>query len=66
MLLVRSLNHVAIALIDAGGMTAYLAVLERCLVLAREQHLLPELREDADQPRRGALSERPRQGCGDE
>lgn len=42
-LLNRSLNSVAIVLVDAGGVTAYLALVERCVVLAREHHLLPEL-----------------------
>lgn len=42
-LLNRSLNMLAIMLVDAGSPTAYRAVLERCISLAREERLLPEL-----------------------
>ncbi len=41
--LIRSLNGLAIMLVDAGSPTAYIAVLERCISLAREHRLLNEL-----------------------
>ncbi|MCW2765643.1 MAG: hypothetical protein JWO11_1602, partial [Nocardioides sp.] len=42
-LLVRALNALCIVLVDAGGPTAYLAVLERAVELAREGRLLGAL-----------------------
>ena len=42
-LLVDALNKLAIVAVDAGGITAYLALMERCVALSREGHLLGRL-----------------------
>ena len=42
-LLIEALNGVAIMLVDAGSPTAYVAITERCITLAREGRLLKQL-----------------------
>ena len=42
-LLIDALNRVAIMLVDAGSPTAYVAITERCITLAREGRLLNQL-----------------------
>jgi class 3 adenylate cyclase/tetratricopeptide (TPR) repeat protein len=41
--LVRALNAIAIALVDAGSSTAYQALVDRCIELSREHHLAEQL-----------------------
>ena len=41
--LVDSLNKLAVMTVDAGGITAYMTLMERCVELSREGHLLRRL-----------------------